>query len=90
MRETDTGFSINHQVFERRDMFRALDALAEAAIARTRAGARHVLVVPVVLELATDSRLLKIAARFIGSSPVPFRATLFDKSPASNWLVVWH
>jgi hypothetical protein len=21
---------------------------------------------------------------------VPFRATLFDKSPTSNWLVVWH
>lgn len=31
-----------------------------------------------------------IAAEFVGPSPVPFRATLFDKSVASNWLVVWH
>ena len=21
---------------------------------------------------------------------MPFRATLFDKSPQANWLVVWH
>ena len=26
----------------------------------------------------------------IGESPVPFRATLFDKSTATNWLVAWH
>jgi ectoine hydroxylase-related dioxygenase (phytanoyl-CoA dioxygenase family) len=46
--------------------------------------------VPLVQQLARDSRLLTIAARFVGPEAVPFRATLFDKSPASNWLVVWH
>lgn len=26
----------------------------------------------------------------MGLSAIPFRATLFDKSPDANWLVVWH
>jgi Phytanoyl-CoA dioxygenase (PhyH) len=71
-------------------MVEALAGLAQAPITRTKAGARHVLHVPVVRRLATDRRLLEIAARFLGPTPVPFRATLFDKSRASNWLVVWH
>ncbi len=46
--------------------------------------------VPVVQRIAHDSRLVTIAARFVGPEAVPFRATLFDKSRANNWLVVWH
>jgi len=34
--------------------------------------------------------LIALAARFIGDRPIPFRATLFEKSAASNWLVAWH
>jgi ectoine hydroxylase-related dioxygenase (phytanoyl-CoA dioxygenase family) len=45
---------------------------------------------PRVAELARDSRLLKMAQVVLGSGALPFRATLFDKSPVSNWLVVWH
>jgi hypothetical protein len=45
-------------------MLRVTAALAEAPISRTKAGARHVLSVPVVHELARDSRLLEIAASF--------------------------
>jgi ectoine hydroxylase-related dioxygenase (phytanoyl-CoA dioxygenase family) len=40
--------------------------------------------------LANDARLLEIASEFVGRAPYPFRATLFDKSAGSNWLVVWH
>src|SRR5689334_11948947 len=40
--------------------------------------------------MAHECELLTIAERFIGAEPVPFRATLFDKSAASNWLVAWH
>jgi Phytanoyl-CoA dioxygenase (PhyH) len=43
-----------------------------------------------VAVLARDSRLLGIAKDVLGSEAFPFRATLFDKSPGSNWLVVWH
>jgi ectoine hydroxylase-related dioxygenase (phytanoyl-CoA dioxygenase family) len=49
-----------------------------------------VLNVPVVRALADDRRLVAIASHFVGVSPMPFRATLFDKSPGANWLVVWH
>src|SRR5205823_4505707 len=31
-----------------------------------------------------------IAQQILGSDALPFRATLFDKSPTANCLVVWH
>ena len=31
-----------------------------------------------------------MAADVLGCEPVPFGATLFDKSPETNWLVAWH
>jgi ectoine hydroxylase-related dioxygenase (phytanoyl-CoA dioxygenase family) len=34
--------------------------------------------------------MLAIARQFLHTEPFPFRATLFDKSAQSNWLVVWH
>jgi ectoine hydroxylase-related dioxygenase (phytanoyl-CoA dioxygenase family) len=68
----------------------ARKSLSAAQIARSKAGARHVLGVDAVRELAEDDRLLSLAAQFIGPHPIPFRATLFDKSPSSNWLVTWH
>ena len=40
--------------------------------------------------VARHSRLLVIARRFLDAEPIPYRATLFDKSPQNNWLVVWH
>ncbi|HKW00338.1 MAG TPA: phytanoyl-CoA dioxygenase family protein [Vicinamibacterales bacterium] len=67
-----------------------IDALSSCEVDRTKAGARHVLNVPVVSDLASDPRMLDIARRFVGVGAVPFRATLFDKSSRSNWLVVWH
>ena len=45
---------------------------------------------PAVKQMAADSRLLAIAREWLDSDGVPFRATLFDKSPARNWLVPWH
>jgi hypothetical protein len=43
-----------------------------------------------VAALASDPRLLDIARQVLGAEARPFRATLFDKSPTSNWLVVCH
>jgi len=43
-----------------------------------------------VAALAHDSRLADIARTFLATAPIPYRATLFEKSPRSNWLVVWH
>jgi hypothetical protein len=31
-----------------------------------------------------------IAREILGQAAIPFAATLFDKSPSSDWLVAWH
>jgi ectoine hydroxylase-related dioxygenase (phytanoyl-CoA dioxygenase family) len=57
---------------------------------RGRAGVRHALRHPAFAELARDPRLLAVACEILGPNALPFHATLFDKSPEANWLVVWH
>ncbi len=89
-KRADAGYAVDERVFDRAEMARALEALGHAGLVRSRAGARHVLSAPIVRDLASDPRLVRIARRFIGADPVPFRATLFDKSKDSNWLVAWH
>lgn len=66
MTDTDHGYSILEPIFERSEMRATREALEQAAITRTKAGARHVLRVPEVRQLATDSRLIPVAARFVG------------------------
>src|SRR5262249_21255954 len=56
----------------------------------SRAGARHLLGQPAVAAVAQDPRLLALARQFLRTDPLPFRATLFDKSAQANWLIVWH
>jgi ectoine hydroxylase-related dioxygenase (phytanoyl-CoA dioxygenase family) len=84
------GYAICHAVIERGETAQLLEAICGAGSARTRAGARHLLNVPAVRAIAEDRRLQQLAAQFLGQEPVPFRATLFDKSSSSNWLVTWH
>lgn len=55
-----------------------------------RAGIRHLMSVEPVRELANDRRLLEIADGALGKPAIPFRATLFAKSAAANWLIPWH
>ncbi|MEQ1575624.1 MAG: phytanoyl-CoA dioxygenase family protein [Vicinamibacterales bacterium] len=90
MQTSDTGFSITESVFERREMHRVCQALAIADLPRTRAGVRNTLCVPAVRELVGHRNLVALATAFLGEQPIPFRATLFDKSALSNWLVAWH
>lgn len=87
---SDRGYAVIEQVFERSAITDILEALQHASMARSRAGARHILHVPVVREVAIDVRLSRIAGRFLNQTPIPFRATLFEKSRSANWLVVWH
>ena len=90
MNRFDGGYSITEQVFERREMTRVGGALGGPDLARTKAGAPHVLRIAEVRALAGDPALVALASTFIAGQPIPFRATLFDKSAASNWLVAWH
>ena len=101
-RMPDEGFAIYDRVLDPADVVRAIEGLGQPGLARTeagvprrsraaaKAGTRHVLSLTVVRALAEDRRLLALAEQFLGPGAIPFRATLFDKSQAANWLVVWH
>lgn len=45
---------------------------------------------PIVEALANSSRLVELANEWLGSAAIPFRATLFEKSGRTNWLIPWH
>ncbi|MFN0058923.1 MAG: phytanoyl-CoA dioxygenase family protein [Planctomycetota bacterium] len=85
----DAGFEIYPSIFGAAELAPVLASIALVATSRT-AGARHLMRIPRVRQFAEDPRLLRIAAQFVGSSPTPFKATLFDKSRDANWLVAWH
>lgn len=68
----------------------ALLGTLEKSIKTGRAGTRHMLSTDAVNKLANDTRLLGIANEALGSSGLPFRATLFVKSGSANWLIPWH
>lgn len=68
----------------------ACDALAAGLASTSRAGARHLMSLPVAAEFARSEPMLAIARRHLGNGAVPFRATLFEKSGEKNWLVYWH
>ena len=83
------GFSVHPDVLAAEETAAVLEAL-DRVHGRSRAGARHLMGHQAVAALARDPRLQALAERALGKSAVPYRATLFDKSPGSNWLVVWH
>lgn len=84
------GFAIVPEVLPRNEILQSLDAFLEQTSDRSRAGVRHAFSHASVAALASNPKLLQIAESILGSGAFPFRATFFDKSPGSNWLVVWH
>jgi hypothetical protein len=86
----DAGFWFESAVLSAHECEALLARLTAGSVQRSRAGARHLMSEPAVRELASDPRLLSIARAGLGDTAVPFRATLFEKSGESNWLVVWH
>lgn len=85
-----SGFDVVPAVLDRSELAGIVETLGVETLDRSRAGARHLMRHPIVVRLAHDRRLLSIARGFLGAEPIPFRVTLFDKSPQNNWLVVWH
>jgi len=84
------GFAIMPGVIPLTEITGLLSELETSPLIRSRAGFRHAMRHEAVATVAHDPRLRGPAAEILGSTAVPFRATLFDKSPSSNWLVVWH
>ena len=84
------GYAIHERVLGE-DEVRALgESMDELSIPHSRAGARHVLRFPPIAAISADSRLISLAAAWLGGGATPFKATLFDKNSEANWLVAWH
>jgi len=84
------GFAIIPGILEPKEVDGLLDVFRSVDLPRSRAGVRHAMSLPAVAAAARDAQLMEIARETLGTEAFPFRATLFDKSPATNWLVVWH
>jgi len=86
----DPGFVVHEAVFPAREMHIIAASIENASLPRSRAGARHVLGFEPIAQLGNDERMIYLASRWLGARAIPFKATLFDKSPDANWLVAWH
>jgi ectoine hydroxylase-related dioxygenase (phytanoyl-CoA dioxygenase family) len=86
----EQGFVVTPPLLTPSEIETVSTALSQPSISRSRAGVRHALGLPEVTDLARDPRILSVAQEILGEKAFPYHATLFDKSPASNWLVVWH
>jgi ectoine hydroxylase-related dioxygenase (phytanoyl-CoA dioxygenase family) len=86
----EQGFAVIPEVFASNVVEDLVAELNRISLPRSRAGLRHALPHRAIASLAKNARLLGIAQEILGREAFPFRATLFDKSPTSNWLVVWH
>jgi ectoine hydroxylase-related dioxygenase (phytanoyl-CoA dioxygenase family) len=86
----DAGFAILPALFSHEYLDELLQEIGESAPRRSRAGIRHALSLSPVMAMAREPQMIELARQVLGSEAFPFRATLFDKSPTANWLVVWH
>jgi len=84
------GFATIDHLLNPGEISGLLKDFSEPSLPRGRAGVRHALSHPAIAALARDARLLSLAQQIFGRDAFPFRATLFEKSPKANWLVVWH
>jgi len=86
----DIGYSIFEGVLSHQECDLIAKTVAASVSRAGRAGARNLMSNPMVAELAFDSRLLHFATDALGTTGLPFRATLFEKSGTTNWQVLWH
>lgn len=84
------GYVILPGIFPAEFLDRTLGEISRFAPRPSRAGVRHALGVGPVTEMARCPQLVALVCRALGPASFPFHATLFEKTPASNWLVVWH
>lgn len=84
------GYAIIRNVCTPEEIQSLAVSLEHSCLPRSRAGIRHLLSIPTVAQVANDPRLLGLAQSILGDKALPFKATLFDKSPDTNWLITWH
>ncbi|MEP6850122.1 MAG: phytanoyl-CoA dioxygenase family protein [Acidobacteriota bacterium] len=83
------GFCIKDAIFTGSECDSILSAIG-ASSARSRAGVRNLMSIPAIADVACDRRLLDIGAELMGNELIPYKATLFEKTGKSNWLVAFH
>jgi ectoine hydroxylase-related dioxygenase (phytanoyl-CoA dioxygenase family) len=86
----ESGYAVVPGVIDGGVIDHFLAEIGDAGLRRSRAGIRHILNYAPAAALADSVAMMSIAKSVLGKGATPFRATLLDKSPESNWLVVWH
>jgi hypothetical protein len=89
-RIAEEGFAIIPDAILPAEIACLLKEIADKPLPRSRAGFRHAMRHETIAAFARQPKLAGLATEILGTAAIPFRATLFDKSPNSNWLVVWH
>jgi len=84
------GYGIKSGIVSELEIRNLSGELGGAGLVRSRAGVRHLMSHPAVLRIAQTDNVFMVVKEILGDRAIPFRATLFDKSPGSNWLVMWH
>lgn len=86
----DNGFAIISRVLTDDRLAPVEQELIDSSSHRGRAGIRHALKLSSIAALAGESPLVDLARGVLGEQAFPYRATVFEKTAAANWLVVWH
>lgn len=86
----ERGFAVFENVLADAECDELLDVLEALPRPAGRAGMRHLMRVPEIAAAARDPRLLAIARETLGTTAIPYKATLFEKNPNANWSIVWH
>ena len=86
----ERGFALLPVIFSPEFLDRTLEEIARLSPHRSRAGVRHAIGLDPVAKIARCPQLTKLASVVLGADAFPFRAILFEKTQAANWLVVWH
>jgi hypothetical protein len=65
-------------------------SLAEARRRGSVYGARNLLTLQAISDLAANLAARRLVESIVGTGAIPVRALFFDKTPEANWPVLWH
>jgi ectoine hydroxylase-related dioxygenase (phytanoyl-CoA dioxygenase family) len=86
------GFAVVSNVLTRSqiDHLQSVLKFGPGTIQTRRAGARNLLDLTEVRNLAADPAVRGLVEPIVGTDAIPVRALFFDKTPDANWHVLWH
>jgi ectoine hydroxylase-related dioxygenase (phytanoyl-CoA dioxygenase family) len=89
------GFCLVPRILEGTTVSRLIAAVEVANVARSTRkdatyGARNILEVPDVADVARSVAISSLVAGLIGTDAKPVRGIFFDKTAGANWPVAWH